>query len=149
MRRVIEVNDYQVTSDDPNDWVSMEPGTIQLVIVSHYHYYRTGMKSVDLNGPAGANEEVLRYLPEGDNDPTSVLIVEDPVMLDESTFACTIDASKTKAGDNFIVYFRTWTKDTVDWRWPKYPIKGGPRSFQIHVHIGESMEAYVGGLRSK
>jgi len=143
VRRSVEVMNYAVTTDDPNDWVCSDPAIIQLVVSSHYHYFRTGADSVDFNGPAGANSEDLRYLPEGDNSPGSNITVGDPRMLDEATFICEIDARNTKRGDNFILYFRTHAVETTDWRWPRMTIPGQPRSFQLHLHIGPDWKTYV------
>jgi len=145
-RKVIAVNNYHVHADDVNDWVSINPGTLELVVASHYHFYRTGLKEAGFNGPPGAEEEFVRYLPEGDNDPESDISVGDPVLLDETTFTVEIDATNTKRGDNFILYFNTTSKDTLDWRWPKTKIKGRSRSFQVHLHIGESLEEYMQAL---
>jgi len=147
-RRIITVNDYSTHPNDPNDWVSVNPGEtkLELVVVSHYHFYRTGMESAGFNGPAGADEEQAQWLPEGDNAEGSKLVILNQTMLDEVAFACDIDCSQTKRGDNFILYFRTWSKPTIDWRWPKSPVSGRPRDFQIHIHIGESIQEYVAAL---
>lgn len=147
MRKVITVNDYSVSPDDINDFVDIEPGgKMELVIASHYHFYRTGMQSATFNGPAGASEENVRWLPEGDNATGSTIVVGDTRMLDEVSFAVEIDATNTSRGDNFILYFRTWSKDVIDWRWPKRPVPGRPRDFQIHLHVGESLSQYVSDL---
>ncbi len=148
MRKVVQVTNYSISPDDPNDFISMMPGKMELAIVSHYHYYRVGMDSVRSQVPAGSVNPDAVFLAEGDNDPESELIVGDIDVMNEHTFRLDIDASNTKIGDNFILYFTTVGKSVKDWRWPNWPAAAGtPRSFQIHLHIGPSMDEYVDSLK--
>jgi hypothetical protein len=149
-RQVIAVTNYTVTPDDPNDWISVAPGnTLELVVANQYHFARVGMAEVRQAVPAGSPEKYFGYLPEGDNAEGSTLIVSAAEIVDEATFVVDIDATKTKLGDNFILYFTTVGKAVPDWRWPNWPAQAGtPRSFQVHLHIGDSMEDYVKSLKN-
>lgn len=146
MRQVITVKDYTISPEDPSDFISCPPGEmLELFVVSHFHYYRVGMDRVRLNLPAGAKaDQPNGWLPEGDNSEGSKLSMAEPFVLDEATFKTEIHTTNTSIGDNFILYFITVGKSVKDYRWPDWPASPGlQRSFQVHLHIGNSIEDYV------
>lgn len=150
VRKVIVVNDYSVTPDDPNDWISVQPGgSMELVIVSHYHHYRVGMEGAGSSEVVvGDDDENAFWQPEGDNADGSKLTIKEFKALDERTFSCVINAESAKEGDNFIVYLETHTKAYRSPIWPHNSVRSTARRFQIHVHVGESIEEYVEKLQA-